>query len=76
MAVPKKLKDLCPPALLYFIISIVFYVISPHHPNPPTPLLPSPPREGRTEAPVGTPQFPPPFGGPDRGVEGPALSLS
>lgn len=28
MAVPKKLKDLCPPALLYFIISIVFYVIS------------------------------------------------
>ena len=26
-------------------------------PRPPTPLLPSPPREGRTEAPVGTPQF-------------------
>ena len=30
-----------------------------------TPLLPSPPREGRTEAPVGTPQFPSPLGGPD-----------
>ena len=39
-------------------------------------LAPLPPSEGRTEAPVGTPQFPPPFGGPDRGVEGPALSLS
>ena len=35
----------------------------PHRPDPPTPLLPSPPREGRTEAPEGTPQFPSPLGG-------------
>jgi len=32
-------------------------------PPPRTPLLPSPPREGRREAPVGTPQFPSPLGG-------------
>ena len=50
----------------------------PHHPDPPTPLLPSPPREGRTEAPVGTPQFPPPLGGgrTEAYPVGPALSLA
>ena len=43
-------------------------------PRSPHPLAPLPPSEGRTEAPVGTPQFPSPLGGPDRGVEGPRSS--
>ena len=41
-------------------------------------IYPSPPREGRTEAPVGTPQFPSPLGGgrTEAYPVGPALSLA
>jgi hypothetical protein len=28
MAVPKSIKELCPPAMLYFYISIIFFVIA------------------------------------------------
>ena len=28
MAVPKSIKELCPPAMLYFYISIIFFVVA------------------------------------------------
>jgi len=28
MAVPKSFKELCPPAMLYFVISIIFFVVA------------------------------------------------